>query len=74
VQAVAIFNDFQHPLYFLPGEPTVQLTVYNFSGQYSSQYQLLFMDILLITIPPLIMFLFFNRHIVEGMTAGGVKG
>jgi raffinose/stachyose/melibiose transport system permease protein len=74
VQSVAIFNDFQHPLYFLPGEPTVQLTVYNFSGQYSSQYQLLFMDILLITIPPLIMFLFFNRQIVEGMTAGGVKG
>jgi raffinose/stachyose/melibiose transport system permease protein len=52
----------------------VQLTVYNFSSQFTSQYNLLFMDILLITIPPLIMFLFFNRHIVEGMTAGGVKG
>jgi raffinose/stachyose/melibiose transport system permease protein len=74
VQSVAIFNDFQHPLYFLPGNPTVQLTVYNFSGQFSSQYNLLFMDILLITIPPLIMFLLFNRRIVEGMTAGGVKG
>jgi raffinose/stachyose/melibiose transport system permease protein len=74
VQAVAIFNDFQTPLYFLPGEPTVQLTVYNFSSQFSSQYNLLFMDILLITIPPLIMFLFFNRQIVEGLTAGGVKG
>ena len=74
VQAVAVFNDFQTPLYFLPGEPTVQLTVYNFSSQFSSQYNLLFMDILLITIPPLIMFLFFNRQIVEGMTAGGVKG
>jgi raffinose/stachyose/melibiose transport system permease protein len=74
VQAVAIFNDFQTPLYFLPGEPTVQLTVYNFSSQFTSQYNLLFMDILLITIPPLIMFLFFNRQIVAGMTAGGVKG
>jgi hypothetical protein len=30
--------------------------------------------ILLITIPPLIMFLFFNRRIVAGMTAGAVKG
>jgi raffinose/stachyose/melibiose transport system permease protein len=76
VQSVAIFNDFQNPLYFLPGDQnaTVQLTVYNFSSQFTSQYNLLFMDILLITIPPLIMFLFFNRHIVEGMTAGGVKG
>ena len=34
----------------------------------------LFMDVLLITIPPLIMFIFFNRKIVEGMTAGAVKG
>jgi raffinose/stachyose/melibiose transport system permease protein len=76
VQSVAIFNDFQNPLYFLPGDEnaTVQLTVFNFSSQFTSQYNLLFMDILLITVPPLIMFLFFNRQIVEGMTAGGVKG
>jgi raffinose/stachyose/melibiose transport system permease protein len=32
------------------------------------------MDILLITIPPLIAFLIFNRQIVAGMTAGAVKG
>jgi raffinose/stachyose/melibiose transport system permease protein len=76
VQSVNIFNDFQNPLYFLPGDQnaTVQLTVYNFSSQFTSQYNLLFMDILLITIPPLIMFLFFNRQIVAGLTAGGVKG
>jgi raffinose/stachyose/melibiose transport system permease protein len=76
VQAVAIFNDFQNPLYFLPGDAnaTVQLTVYNFTSQFATAYNLLFMNILLITIPPLLMFLFFNRQIVSGMTAGGVKG
>ncbi|MER8820481.1 hypothetical protein NKH70_11775 [Mesorhizobium sp. M0991] len=30
------------------------------------------MSILLITIPPLIVYLFFNRQIVAGMTAGAV--
>jgi raffinose/stachyose/melibiose transport system permease protein len=30
--------------------------------------------VLLITIPPLIMFIFFQRQIVSGMTAGAVKG
>ncbi|WP_240670317.1 carbohydrate ABC transporter permease [Actinoplanes solisilvae] len=76
VQSVTIFNDFVNPLYFLPGDQnaTVQLTLYNFSSSYSTQYNLLFMDILLITIPPLIMFLFFNKRIVAGMTAGAVKG
>jgi raffinose/stachyose/melibiose transport system permease protein len=76
VQSVNVFNDFVNPLYFLPGDKnaTVQLTLYNFSGQFSTQYNLLFMDILLITIPPLVMFLFFNRQIVAGMTSGAVKG
>jgi ABC-type glycerol-3-phosphate transport system permease component len=49
-------------------------TLFNFAGQYSTQYNLLFMNILLITIPPLIMFLFVNRQIVAGMTSGAVKG
>jgi raffinose/stachyose/melibiose transport system permease protein len=76
VQSVAVFNDFTNPLYFLPGDrnATVQLTLYNFSSQFSTSYNLLFMNILLITVPPLIMFLFFNRQIVAGMTAGAVKG
>jgi len=76
VQSVVVFNDFVNPLYFLPGDrnATVQLTLYNFSSQFTTQYNLLFMNILLITIPPLVMFLFFNRQIVAGMTAGAVKG
>ena len=76
VQAVHVFNDFQNPLYFLPGNEgvTVQLTLYNFQSQTLNQWNLLFADILLITIPPLVMFMFFNRQIVAGMTAGAVKG
>ena len=76
VQAVAVFNDFTGPLYFLPGNEnvTVQLTLYNFQSQMLSQWNLLFTNILLITIPPLVMYIFFNRQIVAGMTSGAVKG
>jgi raffinose/stachyose/melibiose transport system permease protein len=76
VQSVAIFNDFTNPLYYLPGSKnvTVQLTLYNFQSQFNTSYNLLFMNILLITIPPLIVYLFFNRQIVAGLTAGAVKG
>jgi raffinose/stachyose/melibiose transport system permease protein len=34
----------------------------------------LFADVIVITIPPLIMFLLFQRQIVAGLTAGAVKG
>jgi raffinose/stachyose/melibiose transport system permease protein len=76
LQSVAIYNDFQNPLYFLPGteNATIQLTLLNFQSQFNTQYHLLFATILLVTIPPLIMFIFFNRKIVEGMAAGSVKG
>jgi raffinose/stachyose/melibiose transport system permease protein len=76
IQSVVVFNDFVNPLYFLPGDEnaTVQLTLFNFQSQFNTQYNLLFADILLITIPPLIMFMFFNRKIVAGITAGAVKG
>jgi raffinose/stachyose/melibiose transport system permease protein len=76
VQSVAIFNDFTNPLYYLPGNgnATVQLTLYNFQSQFNTSYNLLFTNILLITIPPLLVFLFFNRQIVAGVTAGAVKG
>jgi raffinose/stachyose/melibiose transport system permease protein len=76
VQSVFVFNDFVYPLYFLPGDEnaTVQLTLYNFQSQFTTQWNLLFTDILLITIPMLLLFIFFNRRIVEGMTAGAVKG
>jgi raffinose/stachyose/melibiose transport system permease protein len=76
VQSITIFNDFTNPLYYLPGREnvTVQLTLYNFQGQFQTQFNLLFMNILLVTIPPLIVYVFFNRQIVAGMTAGAVKG
>lgn len=76
VQSITIFNDFTDPLYYLPGREnvTVQLTLFNFQSQFVSAYNLLFMNILLVTIPPLIVFIFFNRQIVAGMTAGAVKG
>ena len=74
--SVAVFNDFTNPLYFLPGNEnaTVQLTLFYFQSSCVTQYYLLFSDILLITIPPLIVFIIFNKKIVSGLTAGSVKG
>ena len=76
VASVGIYNDFTGPLYFLPGSDnaTVQATLFQFASQWSTQWNLLFADVLFITIPPLIMFIFFQRQLVAGMTAGAVKG
>ena len=73
--SVGIYNDFTLPLYFLPGNEnvTAQLTLFNFISQFNSQWNLLFADVVVITIPPLIMFMFFQRQLVSGLTAGAKK-
>jgi raffinose/stachyose/melibiose transport system permease protein len=43
-------------------------------GQFESSWNLVFADVILITIPPLILFIFFNKKIVSGITAGAIKG
>jgi raffinose/stachyose/melibiose transport system permease protein len=76
LSSISIYNDFVNPLYFLPGaeNATVQLSVYYFFSQYVSDWNLVFADVVLISIPMLILFLFFNKRIVAGMTAGAIKG
>lgn len=73
---VQTFNDFTNPLYFLPGSEntTVQLTLYSYQGQLASSFNLLFADIIVITLPMLVLFVIFNKIIVDGMVAGSVKG
>jgi hypothetical protein len=52
----------------------VQLTLYYFQSQTHNQENLLLTSIVLITIPMLIMYIFFNREIMAGMTSGPSSG
>jgi raffinose/stachyose/melibiose transport system permease protein len=76
ISSVTIFNDFTGPLYFLPGSEnvTAQMTLFSFISQFGSQWNLLFADVLVITIPPLIIFMIFQRQLVSGLTAGAIRG
>jgi raffinose/stachyose/melibiose transport system permease protein len=74
--SVTIFNDFVGPLYFLPGAEnvTAPLTLFSFISQFGSQFNLLFADVVVMTIIPFIVFLFFQRQLVSGMIGGAIKG
>ncbi|BBH21538.1 sugar ABC transporter permease [Paenibacillus baekrokdamisoli] len=76
ITGINIFNDFMIPLYFLNGmkNTTIQLTIYYFFGKYNSDWNLVFADVILVSIPPLVFYLIFNGKIISGMTAGSVKG
>ena len=44
-----------------------------FSSRYVTDYSLLFSALSIVTIPMIVIYVVFNRHIVEGITAGSVK-
>lgn len=71
-----IWNDFTLPLYFLNNSKMwpMTLAVYNFFGRYSQNWNLVCADVLLTTLPIMIIFILGQKYIVGGLTAGSVKG
>lgn len=71
-----IWNDFLLPLLILssPDLRTIPLATYSFFGQYTKQWDLALAGLVLSVTPIVIFFLAMQRHIIEGITAGSVKG
>lgn len=75
-QFVFVWNDFQMPLYLIQSSKnwTIVLGVYNFMGQYNSQWNMVCAYILLCTLPAVIVYLLGQKYIIDGMVAGAIKG
>lgn len=71
-----VWNDFQFPLYFLNSTAkwTMPLTIYNFSGEFTSEWNLMCADMVFMILPIMILFIFSQKYIVSGMVAGAIKG
>ena len=74
--AISVWNEFTIPLYMLSSSKqwTLPLTVYNFYGMYSSEWNLVFACLIISCLPMIIVYLFLQKYIVAGMTSGAVKG
>ena len=70
------WNEFVMPLYFLGSTDKwpMTLAVYNFFGMYFKDWNLVCADIVLTSLPVIIIYLLGQKYIVSGMTAGAVKG
>lgn len=73
---MSVWNDITIPIYFLTDSNnwTMPLSVYNFFGKFSRDWNLVFADLTLTSVPVLILYLFAQKYIVSGLTAGAVKG
>jgi ABC-type glycerol-3-phosphate transport system permease component len=80
--ALAVFqfmwtwNNFIIPYLYLQREElrTLPLGLMLFSGRYTTEYELLFAGITVATLPIVILYVTMQSKIVEGLTAGALKG
>lgn len=76
INFMSVWNDFGTSIYFLNSAKnyTLPLTIYNFFGNHSSDWQLVFANVVLATLPVAVVYLVLQKYIIAGMTAGAVKG
>ncbi len=75
---MAVWNDYLAPIIYLnsPGTQTLQLVIANFNAQYAIQtdYPLIMAASFIALLPVLIVFIVFQRQIIESIALSGSKG
>lgn len=73
---VYVFNEFPFVSILIndPDLATVSLAVSKFQGQYTVDYGGMMAAATLVLLPQLLIYAFFQRHVIAGLTAGAVKG
>jgi raffinose/stachyose/melibiose transport system permease protein len=73
--ALASWNEFLLALLYIQDDAlkTIPTGLLAFSSRYVTDYSLLFSALSIITLPMIVIYVVFNRQIVEGITAGSLK-
>jgi raffinose/stachyose/melibiose transport system permease protein len=71
-----VWNDFQYTIYLINSSSkwTLPLSIYNFYGKYNRSWNLVCADMVMISLPVILIYLLAQKQIMSGMTAGSVKG
>lgn len=70
------WNEFIAPLYLINNARLwpMTLAVYNFLGAYVEEWNYIFADVILTSLPVVVVYLLGQKHVVKGLSAGAVKG
>jgi raffinose/stachyose/melibiose transport system permease protein len=76
ITVLAVWDDFFGPFYLVSNSKkwTIVMSMYTFVSQYQTNWGLVFAFMMLMILPMLLMYFFLQRFIIEGITAGSVKG
>ena len=71
-----VWNDFLNPMYILgtTGGMTITTGIFSSIGPYASRWNLVFANVILASLPIIILYLCLQKQFMKGLTAGAVKG
>lgn len=75
IKGVAIYNDFYTPFLYMPGKGlgTISTSLFRFIGPYNAHWQVICAGVVITIIPTLVIFIFLQKYIYNGLTQGAVK-
>lgn len=76
LKLVGAWNDFLTPYIYLVDDRfmTISTGLFNFRGQFSSNWPVIAAATFSVALPVIILYVFLQRYIIEGMAAGALKG
>ena len=75
IQFLAIWNDFGTSVYFLntASKYSLVMTTFFFFGAHSADWNLVFANLVIISLPVLVLYFMLQRFVISGLTSGAVK-
>lgn len=74
LQAITYWNDYSTPRLFMPNTMTLAVGLYKLQSGLKGDYPMVFASMLVAIIPVLLIYLCFQKRIIESTNAGGLKG
>ena len=75
IKTVSIVNDMYIPYLYMPKNQNKTLTTFlmRYAGAQQNSWPLLAAGIIVVALPTVLLYVFFQKYIIEGITAGAVK-
>ncbi|MGG4142129.1 carbohydrate ABC transporter permease [Paenibacillus algorifonticola] len=75
IKTINIYNDMFIPYLYMPSQKltVVSTSLMNFSSERSTEWEMMSAAILLIMVPIVVLYLFFQRYVFAGIVSGAVK-
>jgi multiple sugar transport system permease protein len=75
IRGIAIYNEFYIPFLYMPSSKlgVISTSLFRFKGPFGAHWEVIAAGTMLVIIPTLILFLFLQKYIYNGITSGATK-